>query len=285
MQASAFWNAFVDYLGSGFYLDSVSWTIVGVLAVVALLGLVLRSIPQLKIALPVWLVSGLVGVMLGVGVGLSIMQSSGWRLQDRPGPATTASGPTSMPAAGGMGGGPPGGSGGGMGMMGMMVGGGPPGGMMGGGPPGGMMGGGGPGGGGGQRAAGELTALVGKLDLATRGVHVALNSEQTKQLNDVLAKLADAEKLSNADAEKHVKTIEGLLTAEQKRALDEFALPRPRGAGGGPPGGAQQGSAGYPGAGEAPPPDSPFKQEANSKRLKSLRERLLPAKSAAATKN
>ena len=228
-----------------------------------------RSQNALQKPLPTWITSGVLGMALGGGATFMVLYWYGHHSLETP-----TSGP------------PPGATPGGPGMMGggMMGGGG--GGMMGGGMGGGgggMMGGGG----GGSRGKRNLTALVGKLDLAGKGISVQLDSEQSAKLAAQLAELEQPEKMSQEEAQERCDALEDLLTDEQKATLALFELPRagrggggggmmgggrPGGMAGGPPGG-MPGMGGPPG-GDQPDDSNPFQDEGNRDRLRSLLDRL-----------
>ncbi|HWB13638.1 MAG TPA: hypothetical protein VG826_30715 [Pirellulales bacterium] len=233
--------------------------------------------------LPPWITSGVLGLALGGGACFAAMY-----YHYAPVPATNYQGPYGGDAAAG--GSPPGGAGGaptaggGGGMPGGMMGGG----MMGGGMGGGMMGGGGMGGGGGgggARGKRNLTSIVGKLDLASKGISFRLDEEQSAKLAEQLAKLEEGEKMTQEEAQERADAIEALLTDEQKETLAQFEVPRGSGGGGGGGGGSTGGPAGggggaprVPGMGGNPSSseddDNPFQQETNQSRLHSLRDRL-----------
>ncbi len=105
-------------------------------------------------------------------------------------------------------------------------------------PPGGMRGGmtgptAGPAGaagaaGGGPTATRELTALVGKLELLTKGLQVNLDSETAGKLASVLAKLDSEAEMTEEAAINHIAAITALLSPENKSAIDSIELPRRR---------------------------------------------------------
>lgn len=233
------------------------------------------SSPQGSKGVPAWLAAGLLGAAIGAGAGTLIT----YNLRFDPELYDPITAPPD--SSGGRGGPPGGGGAGGMaGMMGMMGGGG-----AGGGGGGGMgMMGGGMGGGGGPRPKRDLTSMVGKLTVASKGIHFELTPEQMEKLSTRVSELEKAEKMTDEDAEQAIEDLRGILTEEQVDVLASFELPRPRTGGpspasasvaGGPPEGA---------AGAAPPPadENPFKQEANQKRLDDLRQVLKPKANAPA---
>jgi hypothetical protein len=216
-------------------------------------------------SVPTWIATGLIGIVLGVGGTMIVSRFNAENVD-------VVSSPPGSPPMGG-GGGPPG-----------------------------MGGGGGFGGGGGARNKANLSSLVGKLELLTREtLHVDLMPDQTAKIAEKLAKLDQAEKLTDDDAQTELAALEAILTPEQKATVDSIRLPAPRPAGGGGagPGGPPMvlpgGGAGaappipVPGGGGPPAPDAnPFKQEANQKQLRDLLGRIQPgdpAKSETAAKD
>ena len=154
------------------------------------------------------------------------------------------------------------------------------GGMGGGGMGGGGMGGGGMGGGG-PRGKRNLTTLVGKLNLASKGISFQLDGEQTARLAAQLADLDQPEKMTQEEAQERCDALETILTDEQKETLAQFEVPRGgqgSGGGGGRPAGGGPvpagGGAGATGGGGASDDDNPFQQETNQTRLHSLLDRL-----------
>jgi hypothetical protein len=265
-------------------------------------------------AVPGWIASGVLGVVLGAGGAMLGMHGYGYRLEDpnskKPvvaaGGGEAKLGPEAVAASG-----TPGPAGGAPPMMGMGGMGGMGGGMMG----GGMMGGGGGGG------KGALTSLVGKLELLSRPdlkLHVELTADQATSIAAKLVEFDKAEKMTGDEAQEAVAALEALLTPEQKEIVGAIGLPGGRrGAGGGPGGGGGgRGAAGRPGAGGAPgaggppgggpgaggppgggppggmmgmggmgggnPDENPFTQEANQKRLRDLLARIAPGSAAPA---
>ena len=96
--------------------------------------------------------------------------------------------------------------------------------------------GGGMGRGGGAAGKRNLTALVGKLELLSREdlkLHLTLDADQSAQVAKELAALDTAETLTADEAQEHLDALEGLLTPEQKVAVDAIGLPRSGGGGGG----------------------------------------------------
>lgn len=218
-----------------------------------------------------WLISGVVGVLLGAAGAAAGVQAMGFQVTQKPQAESVGQVDTSTINSGtSMGGG-------GGGMMGGA--GGPPGGgaMMGGagGPPGGGgmmgMGGGMMGGGQGPRPKQQLTTLVRKLELLTGDIALNLTDEQRQALAKQLEEFADLKSLTDDEAEKKFNDLLALFDDAQKAKQESVGLPFRRGGGGGGFGGG-----GFGGGGAPPPaPDAnPFENETNANALKSLRERL-----------
>lgn len=199
-------------------------------------------------ALPAWISSGVIGIALGAGAAVLVMQSVK--------PPTKSTGSASPPA------------------------------MAGGGAPMGMGGGGG-GGGGGANGKRALTTLVGKLELLSRKnlkLHVDLSDEQAKTIAAKLEEFDKSETMTADEAQASLDSLEALLTEDQKDAVNAIGLPfggGGRGGRGGGGGGAPAGSSapamggGAPGGGN--PNENPFSQEANQKRLRDLLTRIAPS--------
>src|SRR5207247_954411 len=142
------------------------------------------------------------------------------------------------------------------------------------------------------------TALVGKLDLFTKGLHFELDREQSNKLAAKLAELDQAEQLTGDEAQANLDALDGILTEEQQATLSAIDLPRagrPGGGGGspGPGGGGMGGMGGMPtmaampgmaggGASSGASDENPFRQEANQQRLRDLIDRLQPSASESA---
>lgn len=151
---------------------------------------------------------------------------------------------------------------------------------------GGGMGGGGGGTGGGSRGKRNLTAIVGKLDLLSKGIPFQLDGEQSAKLASQLADLDQPDTMTQEEAQERVDGIEAILTDAQKDTLAQIDVPRGGaggGQGGGGPGaqmaggapGGMGGGGGMAGGGRGGPDDSnPFQQETNQTRLHSLLDRL-----------
>lgn len=219
-----------------------------------------------------WLISGIVGLLLGAAGTAAGVQALGFQVSLKPQAQPVGQVDTSTINSGtsmGGGGGPPGGGG----MMGGA--GGPPGGggMMGG-PPGGGggmmgMGGGMMGGGQGPRPKQQLTTLVRKLELLTGDIALNLTDEQRQTLAKQLDEFAELKSLTDDEAEKKYNDLLALFDDTQKAKQESVGLPFRRGGGGGGFGG------GFGGGAPPPAPDAnPFENEANASALKSLRERL-----------
>lgn len=196
-------------------------------------------------ALPTWVVTGVLGLALGIGGTLIAVRGLG--RVERGGDTASARNAASPPSSGG-GASPISMSGGMGGMMGAMGGGNSP----------------------GASAKRSLTALVGKLDLGIQGISLQLTPEQSTKIAARIAELEAAEKMSGEDAEKQLASLEEILTEDQKSVLARFELPRgPRPAGG---------MGGMGGAGPPPFPadenDNPFRQETHQKRAQDLMARL-----------
>ncbi|HET6879594.1 MAG TPA: hypothetical protein VFI31_05555 [Pirellulales bacterium] len=220
---------------------------------------------SLQKPLPAWITAGVFGMVLG-----GVLTFLGMYFYDYHLLTTDANVASASPGGGGGMGGGGGGGGGGMGGMGGggMGGGGMGGGGMGGGGIGGGMGSGG--GGGGPRGKRNLTTLVGKLDVASKGIVFQLDQEQSAKLAALLAQLDQPEKMTQDEAQERCDALEALLTDEQKEALAIFELPRAaRGGAGGAGGGGASGP-----AGGGPDESNPFEEEANLNRLQSLLGRL-----------
>jgi hypothetical protein len=162
----------------------------------------------------------------------------------------------------------------------------------------GGFGGGGPGGGG-PRARRDLTALIGKLALLTRGVQLNLDEEQKTNLASAIKSIDSDDEMTEEAAKELLDSINAILTSENNDVLASIELPRPARAGGaGGPGGmggamlrppprsggegqgiapasSSQAPGGAAAGGSGPPSnENPFKQEDNAKRLNHLREQI-----------
>ena len=207
----------------------------------------------------VWLISGVVGILLGAAGAMAGTYALGYQVKEVPPEEPAASTASASPMLGGGGGGAPTGGGAGGGMGGMVGG---MGGMM------GMMGGGG--GGQGPRPKQQLTTLVRKLELLTGDIAVTLTDDQRQALAKQLDEFAELKTLTDDEAEKKYNDLLALFDDAQKAKQDAIGLPFRRGGGGG--GGF--GGGGF-GGGAPPAADAnPFENEANADALKSLRARL-----------
>ena len=211
---------------------------------------------------PVWVSSGLTGIVLGAGAMVVAMHLLGYDFQ-------TASSRTPWGTPGPSGRSDPAAPGGAMPALMPM------------------------GGGGGGRAKRNLTALVGKMELLSKGLQFELNAEQTARIAEQLAQLEQAEKMTSDQAQTHLEALEAILTDEQKATLVAIDLPRagqPGGGGGGRrgagpvdpmasmtaiavPGGGGTGGGGGGGSDD----ENPFRQETGHKHLRDLLNRLNPS--------
>lgn len=197
-----------------------------------------------------WLVSGIVGVLLGAAGAMAGTYALGYQVTEPPPVVAASDRPAAAPSMGGGGAPAAGGPSGGGGMMGMGGGGG---GMM------GMMGGGQ-----GPRPKQQLTSLVRKLELLTGDIALNLTDEQRQAIAKQLDEFAALQTLTDDDAEKKYKDLLAVFDDGQKAKQDAIGLPRGGGGGGG-----------FGGGGTPTPPDAnPFESETNANALKSLRERL-----------
>ncbi len=231
-------------------LDAIaSFVLVLALGTVFLMVILMRQ-NRTRTDLPIWLTSGVVGLLLGGAVSVALVKGMGYDLiltsnnvdyiPGQPDPSNPQTSTGGSPPAGGMMG-----MGGGMGMgMGM----------------GGGMGGGQP------NPKRQLTTLVRKLDLLTGDIGIRLTDEQVAQAQGVLAELAAKEKLTDEEATASYDQLLALLSDEQKAKQDAIGLPFRRGGGGGGGGG-----------GMAPPPEpdaNPFEDADSGSALKSLLNRV-----------
>ena len=208
---------------------------------------------------PASLGSGLVGMVLGAGAMVVAMHQLGYRPESASTRALAKAAVPAPEAPGSRAGGPT------MEMMGAMGGGGP------------MLGGGAGGGGGGGREKRSLTALVGKMELLSKGLHFELDAEQSAKIAAKLAELEDTERMSSDESSTHLEALEAILTDEQKATLEAIDLPRGGRAGGGPTGGGGgtvSGTGMGGGRGGGSDDENPFRKETNQQRLRSLKERL-----------
>ena len=223
------------------------------LATIMVLVLLMKQ-NRAKKDVAIWLMSGIVGILLGAAASAAIVRGMGYEvvMKAQPVPVAAASAPTDSGAAPAMG--MPGGGGG----MGAGMGGGG-GGMS------GMMGGGM---GGQPQPKRQLTTLVRKLELLTGDVAIALTPEQTKAVQTALDELSALEKMTDDEAKATHEKLLALLDEKQQAKQEAIGLPFRRSGGGGGMGGGMGGGA---------PPDpeaNPFADEANATALKSLRDRL-----------
>ena len=205
-----------------------------------LAAVLLLQAPRSGKTVVVWLLSGLVGILLGSTLPLAACYLTGYRI------ALSRSGEIPAAAAAGAGGPPP------MGGMG--------------GPPE-------------PSPKRDLSNVVRKLALLTGDVGIALSEEQAASLTSCLADVEKAETMSDDDAQAKHDEILALLDEDQKSRLEAVGLPgrRPGGPGGmGGPG--PGGPGGMPGMGgpEQAEDANPFQEESNAEALGVLRERFAP---------
>ncbi len=225
-----------------------TYVLVVTLATVFVVILVARQ-QRARKDIAIWLISGLVGVVLGAAAAAGIVQAMGYEISKTfvvpPEAESGDDGEESGEEGGGMGmgsGGP-----GGMGMMGM-------------------------GGGRGPSPKRELTMLVRKVDLLTGDIALNLSDEQGASLAEILGKIKSQEEMTDDDASALNGEILALLDEDQKAKQDAVGLPFRRGGRGGSPGGPS-GSPGGPGGGEQPENANPFVQEQNAAALDGLLQR------------
>lgn len=229
-----------------------TYVLVVTLATVFVIILVARQ-QRAKKDIAIWLISGLVGIVLGAAAAAGIVQAMGYEITKR-----FIMPPEDELGEDGEGGGEEGGeggeSGGGMGM-----GSGGPGGM-------GMMG---MGGGRGPSPKRQLTMLVRKVDLLTGDVALNLSDEQGTALTEILGKIKSQEEMTDEEASTLNDEILALLEEDQKAKQDAIGLPFRRSGRGGSPGGPS----GSPGGGEQAENANPFAQEQNAGALDALLQR------------
>lgn len=232
------------------HLDAVATYILsmGLMVILLLVWLVHRQRTGQGFSL--WLVSAVVGIMLGSVGSYAAVCGAGFMITAVPKPlpadaqavsaaaqmaASTPTAAATAAPAGGMGGS---GMGGGMGM----------------------------GGGRGPNPKRDLTTLVRKLNLLTDDISLKLTPEQTTALLKGLNGVDAAEKFTDDHAKQMHEELSAILSDDQKAKLDAIGLPfgRPSGGGG-------------MGSGQPDPDANPFRQENNSKALKSFRARFAPA--------
>ncbi len=210
----------------------------------------------------IWFLSGLTGLLLGLGAAVAAIQLMGYDLAPKPlhqsadvetiaeaGAGEEEATDSDAEHAEGDGGSRPRG---GMGM----------------------------GGGRGPSPKRELTMLVRKIDLLTGDIALDLSDEQSSELAQILVRLNSQDAMTDDDATAAQEEILALLDDTQKAKQEAIGLPFRRGGDGrggrGGPGGA--------GGGEAAEDANPFSQEENSAAMQSLLQRWgVQADSAAAT--
>lgn len=210
---------------------------------VALLALLLAFVPRMRMQIPAAVAGTLGGLVAGAALGVLGLASFGYHWEPQPKEESTPAAGMSGPA-----------------MMGM-----PGGGMPGGGRPGGMpgMGGGMGGGRGGSRAKGQLTNLVAKLDMLSKGpIELRLDDSNRKKVLKALEGLADQENLEDDVAQKKLDALLVILK-DDRSTLENVGFRWP----------GAQGGGGFGGGGRQQPPN-PFTEKANKEHLASLTDRL-----------
>jgi hypothetical protein len=294
-------------------LDDIGWCLLAVALATLLVAILVGQSLRNKRTVSIWLVSGLVGILLGVSAPYAVMRLEGYELTRTPAPTASAMA-MGMPGMGMAGGGmcpmtgqPKGEMKGAPGM-----GGGPAPGMtcpMTGKPLGEMKGTagmagapgmtcpmtgkpiegakGGPAAGGcpsGGHCTECLTTLVQKLELLTGDIAITLSPEQAAAVNDCLRDVEKSAKLSSDEAKAKRNKLMAALNEKQKASLAAIGLPQP--AHSAAPAAASETSSccgghsggSCPTGGEAAAKQdenqNPFQKDEASKAVKSLRERL-----------
>ena len=239
-----------------------TYVLVVTLATVFVIVLVARQRRSQK-DIAIWLISGLVGIILGAAGAAGIVQAWGYTLTPKFDPLLASALGTDEDGTGEEGED----MGGGMGMEG-------PGGMGLGGP--GGMGGRGP------SPKRQLTTLVRKVNLLTGDIALNLSDEQGAALAAILGTMKSQETMTDVDATALNEEILDVFNVDQKAKQEAISLPRgARGGRGGGPGG---GSPGGPGGGEQDENANPFAEEQNAGALDALLERFgKPAEDAPAS--
>jgi hypothetical protein len=204
---------------------------------------------------PIWLLSGFIGVLLGLGIATATVQYLGYELiplaETIENPMFEGPGPPELIAAmRGSGGGSGGSAAKPEASKGSPGSGGPS----------------GPGGGFGPTGKRQLTTLVRKIDLLTGDTGLNLSAEQAQAILAQLADLQSPPTMTDDEATAKHDALMAVLNADQQAKLEAVALPRPRGVGpggpGGPPGPGAQGDA------------NPFTEKENADALANLQKRL-----------
>lgn len=236
-----------DYNAMGTYVLVVT------LATVFVIVLVARQRRSQK-DIAIWLISGLVGIILGAAGAAGIMQVMGydWAKKFVMLPESELTSDVGIDGE----------EGGGMD---------DPGGMSGMGGSGGMGGPGGRGGGRGPSPKGQLTTLVRKVDLLTGDIALNLSDEQGAKLAEILGKMKSQETMTDEDATALNEEILAVFDPDQKAKQEAVSLPR-GGRGGGGPGGGGPGGGGS-GGEEENEDANPFSEERNAAAIDALLER------------
>lgn len=207
-------------------------------AALVLVALLLHFTPVARLKMPAVLLGVVGGLGTGIALGVLSMASIGYHY--KPPPEETSQVPTpgmvprmqAPPGMPGRGMQPGGGGGGGRGM----------------------------GGGRGPNPKTQLVTLVTKLDqLSSKPLHLTLDAEQKKKVDEQLQELDKEKELKAEDAQKRLDALKKLLTQDQLVALDVAGYRWP--------------SSGQGGGGRPPAADqaNPFTQKENADHLKSLR--------------
>lgn len=119
---------------------------------------------------------------------------------------------------------------------------------------------------GGPQPKRDLTTLVQKLDLLTGDIGITLTAEQAAAVNDCLRDVEKSALMSDDDAQAKHDQLMAVVNENQKARLEAIGLPQPARSDG-------------PGMMSASPSlyndKNPFRQDAEGKAVKSLRERLV----------
>jgi len=183
----------------------------------------------------IWLMSGLVGILLGAAGAAAVVQGMGYDLTKRFRHMTSEELAAMNEDSG------EDGEEGGMGMGG----------------PGGGMGGRGP------SPKRLLTTLVRKVDLLTSDVALSLSDEQAAGLVEILGRMKSQDTMTDDEATALQEELVALFNDDQKAKQDAIGLPFSRGGRGG-------GGRGGPGGGEQEEDANPFAQEQNAEAVQSL---------------
>jgi hypothetical protein len=266
-------------------LDDIGWCLLAVALATLLVAILVGQSLRNKRAVSIWLVSGLVGILLGVSAPYAVMRLEGYELTRAPAPNASA---MAMGMPGGAGGCPMTGQAKGemKGMAGMGCGSGATCAMTGKpieGAKGGPAAGGCPHAASGCPSAGHCTEclsdLVRKLDLLTGDIAITLAPEQAAAVNDCLRDVEKSAKLSNDEANAKLNKLMASLNEKQKASLAAIGLAQPAHAAASA---AASGCGGHSGASVAMGCEAaakqgenqnPFQKDEAGKAVKSLRER------------